>query len=195
MALLAKAPSGPVALIGFVLAVAALEIGAGRKASGAKRSFPANTGPSDGFLLPPGLAQACLTYVALRLAVDLVPQAGAIPDAVARSGSRYINYVRGAENLLSFTALGGAPIVMATLYLLWSYRAVGGLGRLLVAAGVPVVWFSLLAIVTPDVTAGPLAAFSRGSLHELFWLVLAAVVGVALSKGQAGPGSARPTRL
>ena len=114
----------------------------------------------------------------------------AIPDAVARSGSRYINYVRGAESHLSFTALGGAPIVMATLYLLWSYRAVGGLGRLLVAAGVPVVWFSLLAIVTPDVTAGPLATFSRGSLHGLFWLVLAAFVGVALPKGRAGPGSA-----
>jgi hypothetical protein len=183
LAVVARAPSAPIALVGFIVALAAIEIKAGPPSCGDR---PAS------WLVP-----ACLSYVAISFAVDLVPQIGAIPDLIARAGSRYISSVRGTEVHLSFAALGGPSVLVGVLYLLWSYRARGCFGRLAAVASLPLMWFALLAAVTPDVSAGPLAAFWRGSLHGLFWLGLAAVVSAVLPgrrtiQGDEGrPGSDR----
>jgi hypothetical protein len=162
MAILAWAPSVPIALLGFVIALAAIEIGAGSRSAGVR--------------LAGGLIPACLSYVAIRFMVDLVPQVGTLAEAVARGGSRYINYTRGFDVHLSFTALGGPAVGLAVLYLLWSGRRAGGIGRIIAAIIVPLAWFALLPAVTPEVAAGPIAAFSRGAYHGLFWLGVAGAV-------------------
>src|SRR5579885_168088 len=76
MAIVARAPSVPVTLVGFIIALAAIESGAGRRSSRAR--------------LAVGLIPTCLSYLAMRFVVDLVPQAGWIAEAIARGGSRYI---------------------------------------------------------------------------------------------------------
>ena len=154
----------PIALVGFVVALAAIAIGS--------RSSDLRAGV--------GLVPACLSYVALRFTVDLVPQAGMIAATVARGADGYVNRVRGFEDHLSFTALGGPAVVMAVLSLLWSWRRVGGIGRVLAAVVIPLGWFALLPVVTPAVSAGPIAAFSRGAYHGLFWLGVGGVVGAVL---------------
>src|SRR5579885_2130992 len=163
MAIVARAPSVPVALVGFIIAQAAIEIGAGWESSRIR--------------LAAGLIPACLSYLAARFVVDLVPQAGWIAEAVARGGSRYVNAARGPNVDLSLTALGGPAAGLAGLYLLWSGRRTGGIGRVVAAVFIPLAWFALLPIVTPEVAAGPVAAFTRGAYHGLFWLAVAGMVG------------------
>jgi len=163
LALVARAPSVPISLIGFVVALAAIEAGARSTASDAR--------------LPDGLVQVCLTYIAIRFAFDLVPQAGAIPETVAEGARRYISRVRGVDARLSFTALGGPAVAIAVLYLLWSWRSAGGVVRPVAAITIPLAWFAALAVVTPEVSAGPVAFFWRGTLHGLFWLGVAGPVG------------------
>jgi uncharacterized protein DUF4350 len=163
MAIVVQVPSVPIALVGFAVALAAIEIGDGSRSC-------------DGRLAV-GLVPACFSYIALRFAVDLVPQIGAVTGAVARGADRYINRVQGLDNHLSITALGGTAVVLASLYLLWSWRRAGGIGRLVAAVAIPLAWFALLPVVTPEVSAGPIAAFSRGAYHGLFWLGVAGLIG------------------
>ncbi len=167
--LTARAPSMPVALAGYLMALAAIEAGPNATATG--------------LTLPGGLVQTCFTYVGFRFALDLVPRMGSIGQAIAAAGSRYVSRVAGAEAHLSFTALGGPAVVMAVLYLLWSWRRVGRISRPAAAALILICWFAALAVVTPPVSAGPLAAFLRGSVHGVFWLAVA-VVGSAILPGR-----------
>ncbi len=174
--IVARAPSVPVALIGFIIGLAAIETGPGC--------------PSVG--LAPGLIPACLSYIAIRFATDLVSQAGWIADAIGRCGSRYLDSTRGLNVDLSFTALGGPAVGLAVLYLLWSGRRDGGIGRFIAAVVIPLAWFALLPVVTPEVAAGPVAAFSRGAYHGLFWLGAASVVGAFLPGSAVRGGSPVP---
>jgi hypothetical protein len=202
LALLSRAPSVPFALVGTVLALSAVEIGATWTASAAGHSVSEKHQPSATLAFPIGLVRSCLTYVALRFAVDLVPQVGMIAEAIADAASRYNEYVRGAETRLSSAALGGPSILLAVLFLLWCYRGAGGFARLVVAASLPIAWFASLAAVTPDPSAGPLVTFWRGSLHGLIWLASAiaacvlletrAVLGGKCKRGSVG---AFPSRV
>jgi hypothetical protein len=185
LVLLARAPSVPIALCAFVLAIEAIEIGATFTTFGARQFGSTVSRPEGGSPFPIGLFQTCLTYVALRFAVDLVPQVGAIAGAVAVAGSRYISQVRGHDANLSNTALGGPSVVMAVIYLVWSYRRAGEFGRLITAIVSPIVWFALLAAVTPDTSAGPLVTFGYGAMHGLCWLGLAAVAAAVLPRRRA----------
>jgi hypothetical protein len=171
IAVVARASSVPIALVGFVVALAAIEIGSGSRPSSVQ--------------LAVGVVPACLSYIALRFAVDLVPQVGAVAEVVARGADRYVKRVRGFDDHLSITALGGAAVVLAVLYLLWSWRGAGGIGRLVAAVAIPLAWLALLPVVTSDVSAGPIAVFSRGTYHGLFWLGIAGLVGTL---GPSGGG-------
>ncbi|MFI5454081.1 MAG: DUF4350 domain-containing protein [Isosphaerales bacterium] len=173
VAIVARAPSVPIALVGFVVALAAIDMGLGPCSAGA--------------WLPAGLVAACLSYVAIRFAVDLVPQGGWGAETVAWAGSRYINNARGFDTHPSNTALGGPTAGLAVLYLLWAWRRAGGIGRAIAAIVIPLAWFAVLPAVTPEVAAGPIAAFSRGAYHGLFWLGVAGFIGVA---GRRQPGAA-----
>ncbi len=161
LVLVARAPSVPILLVGFLLTLVAIQV---------------LCEPGVAELFSAGVIPACLAYVGVRFASDLVPQANAIVIAVGEAASRYIGRARGTEVRMSFTALGGPAVAVAVLYLLASWRRTGGRRRLIVAAGVPVVWFALLPVVTPEVAAGPIMAFARGALHGLFWLAVATVV-------------------
>lgn len=172
VAIVARGPSVPIALVGFIMAITAIEI------EGGSRS------PDPQVVV--GLVPACLSYVALRFLVDLVPQAGMIAETVARGADEYVNRVRGSEDYLSFTALGGPAVVLAVFFLLWSWRGAGGIGRVVAAVAIPLGWFALLPVVTPEVSAGPIAAFSRGAYHGVFWLVVAGVVGAVGPAGRVG---------
>jgi hypothetical protein len=108
LALLAQAQSVPVALIAFVLALAAIECGA--NAVAVDTYFPA------------GLIQSCFAFVALGLVLNLVPQAAIVPDSAARAGSQYISRVREFDSHFEFIVLGGKAGVLAVLFLLWNWR-------------------------------------------------------------------------
>ena len=77
LALLPRAPSAPLALVALVIALAAITPAAGWRPG----AVP----------IANGLVAACLSYVLLRFATDLVPQAGAMPAAAGRLGSLYID--------------------------------------------------------------------------------------------------------
>jgi hypothetical protein len=192
LVLLSRSPSVTVALVGFVLALAVSEIGVRRTPSDVGRSLPPSRGPSDERPLPDVLALACFTYVALGLAVELVPQANAFPAAAAQYGSRYLGHFRGITTRSSFTALGGPSVQLAALYLLVRYRAIGGLGRSMVVAVLGFAWFSLLGALAPDSSAGPIAVFSNGSLTGLSWLPLAVAVAVPLPDRRPMPEATFP---
>ena len=179
VAIVARAPSVPVALLGFVIALAAIEIGTGAGAGAGA--------VGDGWI--PGPVPACLSYVVLRVAVDLVPRAGTIAEATARAGSWWINRARGFDLPLSFTAIGGPAVGLALLYLLWNGRASRMGWRIVAAVVIAAGWFALLPAVTPEVAAGPIAVFSRGAGYGLFWLATAAVVGVVLGRRLGGDPS------
>ncbi len=93
------------------------------------------------------------------------------------------------------TALGGPAVVLAVLYLLWSWRRAGGIGRLVAAVAIPLAWFALLPVVMREVSAGPIAGFSRGAEFGLLWLSLAGLVGALLpapvGRAQQVPGYPR----
>jgi len=161
--LMGRVPSVPMSLVAFLVGLAAIEAGADSAARAMRLTI--------------AVVPACLAYVGYRFASDLVPQTGAITQTVARYASAYINRVRGFDDRLSFTALGGPAIALAVLYLVWSWRRAGGVGRLVAASTLPLAWFALVPVVTPDVSAGPLAVFFRGAGHGLFWLALAAFAG------------------
>jgi len=165
-AIVARAPSVSAGLVGFIVALAAIEVTLKSRSTGAP--------------LAAGLVPASYCYVALRFAVDLVPQAGAISQTASRAASRYVSLARALDADLSFNALGGPAVVLAVLYLLWTWRRAGGIGRLVAAVTIPLAWFAALAVVTPDASTGSLTAFWRGSLHGLFWMGIAALVAAVL---------------
>ncbi len=177
MAIVARAPSVTLGLATFAAALAAIEIWS--------RSRP------DVLSIAGGLVPPCPSYAALRFTIDLVPQSGAIGAAVTRLANLYVNRVRGFDGELSFTALGGPAISLAVLYLLWGWRRTGGATRLAAALAIPLGWFALLPVVTPDVAAGPLTAFSRGAWHGLFWLGITAVVDAMLVPRHPSPPAGR----
>ncbi len=170
LVLVARAPSVPVALVEFIGGLVAIGRMHGTRSSGTR--------------LAAGLIPACISYVAMRFAVDLLPRAGAVADAIARAASIYTNRVRGSDCRLSFTALGGAAIALAVLYIVWSWRRDGGGCRLVAASIFPLGWFALLPVVTPDVSTGPITVFSRGAGHGLLWLAIAGVAGALLPRRQ-----------
>ena len=165
LALLPRAPSAPLALVALVIALAAITPAAGWRPG----AVP----------IANGLVAACLSYVLLRFATDLVPQAGAMPAAAGRLGSLYIDGAGRVNAKLSFTALGGPAVSLATLYLLWSWRRAGGPRRLAAAVAIPIGWFALLPVEASDLGAGPLAAFWRGAWYGMAWLGIATFVAVA----------------
>ena len=115
-----------------------------------------------------------------------------ITDFIERCNERYLGIVNGADGRLSFTALGGPAVGLGVLYLLWSWRQVGGIARPVAAATIPLAWFATLGVLTPDASAGPLVAFSRGTWHGLFWLAVAAVVGAVGNSQQPASSKVVP---
>jgi hypothetical protein len=184
----------------FVIALAAIELVAGCPVSGATLSGPGGTTRTERILIPVCVIRACLTYVTLCFVADLVPRVSGLPDALASAASRYVGYARGAEFHLSFAAMGGPSIGLAVLLLLWVHRYVGGRGRLVAAAFMSVAWFSLLPVVVPGPSGGPVAIFWRGSAYGLGWLALGAILAVSLpprgrAKADCGqPGSSEVSR-
>ncbi len=160
--LLLRAPSVPISLAGFFVALAAIAAGANPSARATR--------------LTAVVIPACLLYVGFRFASDLVPQVAAITEAVPRWARVYTNRVRGFDERLSFAALGGPAVGLAVSYLLCSWRLAGGTWRIIAAVVVPLGWFSLLPAVTPAVAAGPIAAFARGAWHGVFWMAVAVVI-------------------
>ena len=181
LALLARAPSVPISLVGFLVALAAIGAGSNPTARAMRLTI---------VVMP-----ACLLYVGFRFASDLVPQIAAITEAVPRWARAYTNRVRGFDERSSFAALGGPAVGIAILYLLRSWRLAGGFGRIVAAVVLPVGWFGLLPAVTPDVAVGPIAAFARGACHGVFWLAVAVVIdGVGPGRpGTAVPGIREPS--
>ena len=149
-------------LVVFAIAVVAIEVGGVSEVVARRVAF-------DAF-------PACLTYIAFRFAFDLVPRANAISQKVADVSSRYLTHAPDAGARLSFNALGGPPIALAMLYLLWNWRRREGLARLIIALVLPLAWFGSLAIVTPDVDAGLLATIYRGAGYGVLWLAVAVVI-------------------
>ncbi len=160
--LLAWAPSVPISLAGFLVALAAIAAGANPSARAIQLTF---------VVMP-----ACLMYVGFRFAFDLAPQIAAIMEAVPRCAGAYTNHIRGFDERSSFVALGGPAVGLAMLYLVWGWRLDRGIGRISAAIVMPLGWFALLPAVTPDVAAGPIAAFARGAWHGVFWLAFAVVI-------------------
>ena len=170
LAVVTRAPSVPIALIGFVVALAAIQIGAQHGSSEER--------------LAVALPWACLSYVALRLAVDLVPHAAAMAQMVERGAGSYIRRTRGVDDKFSFTVLGGAPVALGVLYLLWPRRGERALARPVLAIVAPLTWFAALGVVMPGASAGPLAALNRGAFHGLFWLAVAVAVDALATRRQ-----------
>ena len=174
----ARIPSVAIGLVGLVVACAAIEVASGLLSRGARCS--------------PSPVPACLSYVAFRFAVDLVPQAGRIVDTVARNGSRYCSYARGVEFHQSFTALGGPAVALSVLHLLWCWRQVGGFGRLIGAGG------ATASLVFPVARHH---AWSRsrtaigvllGPRHGLCWLIIAVLANAVLAGRRRSLVSAPP---
>ncbi len=82
LALPAPAPSVPLALVAFVIGLAAMTFAAGWRPG----AVPIATSH----------IAACLSYVGLRFAMELVPQAAAMPAAAGRLGSLYIDGCAGS---------------------------------------------------------------------------------------------------
>ena len=97
------APNVGIGLAALVVQLAVLE--------GIVGAPPAIAVPSAGF------GAACATYMVVEAAADLVPPMGLGAETVARLGSGYVEYARGVETNLSFTALGGPGTSLASLYL------------------------------------------------------------------------------
>ncbi len=176
LAVVARAPSTALAVTAFVVALATLEIAA--------------NDPTRSRLIHRGMAGACLSYVALAFVGELIPQTRAVTDSLALAASRYISMVQGVEARLSFTALGGPPVGMAVLVLLWSGRIEGGIGRLVGAIVATCGWFAVLPVVTPDTEAGPVAPFLMGAAHGAFWLAVAAAASEFLPTQTRFPAEA-----
>ncbi len=166
VAAVARAPSVPIGIVAFVAALAMIEIASAPRLD---RAEPESA-----------LVPACLSYVAIRFAVELVPQLGAVAGTMAQFANWYINGVRGFDARVSFTALGGPAVLLAVLYILWRWRRVGGVGRLAAAGVLSLAWFGTLPVVSPDVSAGGLAGFSYGAGDGLFWLAIARLTEVVL---------------
>lgn len=163
LVLAARGASVQIATVAFVVALGAMDI--------------ATVSRPDALPIAGGIVTTCVSYVALRLTIDLVPRAGAIGIALTRLANLYISRARGFESESSFTALGGPALLLAVLYLLWSWRRARGVGRLVAAVAIPLGWFALLPVVTPDSAAGPVTSFPRGAWHGLFWLGVASLAG------------------
>ena len=161
LGVVARAPSTALAVAAFVVALATLEIAA--------------NDPTRYRLIPRGLAGACLSYLALTFLGEIIPQSRAATDFLALAASRSISMVQGVEARLSCTALGGPPVGMAVLVLLWSGRIEGGMGRLVGAIVATCGWLVALPVLTPEAEAGPVAPFLVGAAHGAFWLAVAAV--------------------
>ncbi len=130
--------------------------------------------------LPDGIAQAGLCFFLTGLLPDLMPRLGSIGAVVSGWVARYNATVGGVEADPSFVALGGPPVMFASIYLLWRWRAAGGVARLVAATVLPPAWFATTAAIIPDPSAGALAAFGRGSLHGASWMAIAILVDAFL---------------
>lgn len=162
VALVAVAPTVPLALLAFTLAVAI----AGRLTSHASP-------------LATGLAQACFTYLGLRFLSDLLPQSRVLGDILSVAAHNYLRITTGTNHHLSPTALGGVAVVALAVFLLWRWRLSKSRAQLLGAAMVPVAWFLLLPILFVTPPDGPVSIFARGAWFGVFWIACAAIVDAA----------------
>ena len=168
-AVVARAPSVPVALVGFVIALAAIQIGT-------------ETG-SFGSRVAGGLVPACLSYVAMRFVSDLVPQVGTIAEAIAQGAEpvhQFCSRIRYPSQLhCSRGARDRAGRVVAPLE-----RAAGG-GRRADGCGGRCAGglVALLPLMAPAAAAEPVAIFSNAAYHGLFWLGAAAMLCSLLPAG------------
>ncbi len=162
--LVAVAPSAPIALVGFVVGLAALQ-----------HSFRSSAAP-----LEVGLIPACLSYVAMRFAADLVTQSGAIAQVAAKWASMYVSRVRGVGDRMSFTELGGPVTALAALYLFSSWRSKGGVLRVAVAGALAFLWLAFLPAAMADFPTDPLGVFCRTTGYGVLWLAIAALAGSLL---------------
>jgi hypothetical protein len=126
--------------------------------------------------LVPGVSQACLTYVNLRFASDLVPQSRLLGESISKAAYLHMRAMLGHDHYLSPTALGGPAIVLSTVYILWRWRLSPTPSRLLVAVLFPVAWFLLLPVVALVAGADPVSIFVCGACYGVFWIGCAAVL-------------------
>jgi hypothetical protein len=161
--LIAQSPNVLLALLGYVMVVAAIAANDDLETGGVTR----------------GLAQACLAYIGIRYVPDLLPQSRALGEALSTAAHFYLRTTTGDEHHLSPTAMGSPAVLMSTIYLLWRWRASGSWIRLLAAIVVPLAWFLTLPILTPAASAGPVAVFTRGACHGVFWLICAVLTDCA----------------
>ena len=155
-----QSPTLILATLGYALALALI--------AASERAKPST--------LSPGTAQTILSYVGLGLVPDLIPQSRMLGEAVSAAARGYLRTTTSVDSHLSFTAMGGPAILLATVYLLWRWRLVGSRGRLLAAILIPLSWFLLLPIVTRPASEGPIKAYEWGAFHGLFWLGCAALI-------------------
>jgi hypothetical protein len=180
-ALVMRGSSLSVGLVAFVAALSIIDLTLARR--GLRSMF------SGGALL------AFMTYVVLGFLAELVPQAGAIGEAVASLGSMYVNRARGLGVHTSFSAIGGPAVLMSVLLLVWSWRCVGGASRLGTAVLLPLAWFALLAVIALAPSAGPGAVFNRAILNGLACLIVTALAVTFLPRAQAKPISPATSRV
>jgi hypothetical protein len=165
LAIVARAPSVSVALVAFVFGLAAI--------AGATRGTFSRTSST---LLP-----ALAAYFAIRFAIELVPQAGALAEGIARAACRsgeHITLSRGKPLSLNPTAIGLPSVLLAVLLLLSSALRNGSRASWLAALAIPAVWLAVVPLASLDASPGPVAAFNRGAIHGLAWLGIASIVAV-----------------
>jgi hypothetical protein len=175
---LLRAPNVGIGLAALIAQLGVLEVIAGTP--------PAIVFPSA------GLGAACAAYMVVCATADLIPSVGLAAETVARLGSRYVGYTRGFESNLSFTALGGPGTCLAGLYLVSSWRHVGGIRRVIAAGAVPLAWFALLPVAVPAPATGPNESFARGAIHSLFWLGVAVVICTPVDFGRGASAATAP---
>lgn len=165
--LVARAPSVPVAMTCFVVAVALIS------------RF--NHSEDRVAAIPAGLAQAGLSYVIGRLCLDLTPPLGIAGLAISELASLTISRFRGMTVSPSFSALGGPVACFASVYLVWRWRLFGGFPRLLAAVALLLVWFGSSVAIAPVADADTLVTFGRGAMVGVAILAIAIVFDASFS--------------
>ena len=166
--LVARGPSTPLALSGFVVALAAMS--PNRRREGGDRAI-------DGVIL------AFLSYLLGRAAVELWAPLGRVGLGVSGLIDRYTLAVTGNPLNASFTALGGPIVLFSSIYLTCRWRLSGNPARLILAAVVPLAWFLSTACVAAGTSAPPPIAFSRGVLLGITCLASSILLDALLREG------------
>ncbi len=168
--LVARGPSVPVGLSGFVVVLAIMS------------PFWRRDGDSRAM---DGLVPTFLLYLLGRTAIELWAPIGRGGLVACGLVDRYVLFITGHAANASFTALGGPIVLFSSIYLICRWQLSGNYSRLILAAVVPLAWFFSTAWVVADTVAKPMIAFDRGILLGLGCLTLAILLDASLREGSA----------